>query len=182
MSLWNLYTSSWLKFFLRPCLLFLRRDADYWQVLFLPMNWCTDGYVLKVTAPFLFSGSDLPMCNADKRFSSLFRWADAGYRNLNPEVEEGICQVLSYMWLEAEVLPDSRNMPSTSFASTSSSSSKKGGKSEVEQKLGEFFMHQIAHDASPAYGGGFRAANAAVNKYGLRRTLEHIRLTGNFPL
>lgn len=122
------------------------------------------------------------MCNAVKKFSILFCWADAGYRNLNPDVEEGICQVLSYMWLESEVLPDYRNMPSTSSASTSSSSSKKGGKSEVEKKLGEFFMHQIAHDASPAYGEGFRAANAAVNKYGLRRTLEHIRLTGNFPL
>lgn len=43
-------------------------------------------------------------------------------------------------------------------------------------------MHQIAHDASPAYGGGFRAANAAVKKYGLRRTLDHIRLTGYLPL
>ncbi|XP_021904071.1 protein DA1-related 2 [Carica papaya] len=111
-----------------------------------------------------------------------------GYRNLNPEVEEGICQVLSYMWLEAEVLPGSRNMPSTSAASSSSTSSsysfssKKGGKTDVEKKLGEFFMHQILHDASPAYGEGFRAANAAVNKYGLRRTLDHIRLTGNFPL
>ncbi|XP_031274006.1 protein DA1-related 2 isoform X2 [Pistacia vera] len=107
-----------------------------------------------------------------------------GYRNLNPEVEEGICQVLSYMWLESEVLPGSKHMPSTSTstASSSSSCSKKGGRSGVEKKLGEFFMHQIAHDASPAYGGGFRAANAAVNKYGLRRTLEHIRLTGNFPL
>ncbi|CAN1257313.1 Protein DA1-related 2 [Linum perenne] len=92
-----------------------------------------------------------------------------GYRNLNPEVEEGICQVLSYMWLESEVF-------------SSYSSSKKGGRSEVENKLGEFFMHQIAHDASPAYGGGFRSANKAVNKYGLRRTLDHIRLTGNFPL
>ncbi|CAL1387425.1 unnamed protein product [Linum trigynum] len=112
-----------------------------------------------------------------------------GYRNLNPEVEEGICQVLSYMWLESEVLPGSKssNMASTSSSTASSSSSsysnsKKGGRSEVEHKLGEFFMHQIAHDASPAYGGGFRAANAAVNKYGLRRTLDHIRLTGNFPL
>ncbi|KAJ0102634.1 hypothetical protein Patl1_06466 [Pistacia atlantica] len=105
-----------------------------------------------------------------------------GYRNLNPEVEEGICQVLSYMWLESEVLPGSKHMPSTSTASSSSSSSKKGGRSGVEKKLGEFFMHQIAHDASPAYGGGFRAANAAVNKYGLHRTLEHIRLTGNFPV
>ncbi|OAY38532.1 protein DA1-related 2 isoform X2 [Manihot esculenta] len=104
-----------------------------------------------------------------------------GYRNLNPEVEEGICQVLSYMWLESEVLP-SKGMPSTSAASSSSSSSKKGGRSNVENKLGEFFKHQIANDASPAYGGGFRAANAAVNKYGLRRTLDHIRLTGHFPL
>jgi len=43
-------------------------------------------------------------------------------------------------------------------------------------------MNQIANDSSPAYGGGFRAANEAVNKYGLRCTLEHIRLTGNFPV
>ncbi|KAA8539672.1 hypothetical protein F0562_026364 [Nyssa sinensis] len=105
-----------------------------------------------------------------------------GYRNLNPEVEEGICQVLSHMWLESEVMPESRSMPSTSAASSSTSSSKKGEKSNAENRLGNFFMHQIAHDTSPAYGGGFRAANAAVNTYGLRRTLDHIRLTGSFPL
>ncbi|PQM41897.1 protein DA1-related 2 isoform X5 [Prunus yedoensis var. nudiflora] len=77
-----------------------------------------------------------------------------GYRNLNPEVEEGICQVLSYMWLESEVMPGFKNMPSSSTStsaassSSSSSSSKKGGKSKVEHKLGEFFMHQIANDSS----------------------------------
>jgi len=107
----------------------------------------------------------------------------AGYRNLSPEVEEGICQVLSYMWLEAEVMPGFVNKPSTSTASSSSSSSsKKGRTSAVEKKLGEFFLHQIAYDASPAYGGGFRAANAAVKKYGLASTLHHIRLTGSFPI
>lgn len=81
-------------------------------------------------------------------------------------------------------MPGIRSMPSTSAASSSSSfsSSKKGAKSEVENKLGEFFKNQIAHDSSVAYGGGFRAANEAVNKYGLRCTLEHIRLTGSFPL
>ncbi|KAL5717247.1 Protein DA1-related 2 [Ranunculus cassubicifolius] len=107
-----------------------------------------------------------------------------GYRNLSPEVEEGICQVLSYMWLESEVMPGSTNMPSTSTASSSStsSSSKKGRKSDLEKKLGEFFMHVIVHDTSAAYGEGFRAANAAVNRYGLRRTLDHIRLTGHFPV
>ncbi|XP_042474670.1 protein DA1-related 2-like isoform X1 [Zingiber officinale] len=106
-----------------------------------------------------------------------------GYRNLSPVVEEGICQVLSHMWLESEIMP---SMPSTSsYASSSSSSSmqpsKKGAKSEMEKNLGRFFMHQIAHDTSSAYGGGFRAANVAVTKYGLRRTLDHIRYTGRFP-
>ncbi|KAL4621012.1 hypothetical protein ACB092_06G197500 [Castanea dentata] len=107
-----------------------------------------------------------------------------GYHNLNPEVEEGICQVLSHMWLETEVMPVDKSRPSTSAASSSSSSSssKKGVKSDVENKLGEFFLHQIAHDASLAYGGGYRAAQVAVNNYGLRSTLDHIRLTGNFPL
>ncbi|KAK9913370.1 hypothetical protein M0R45_037188 [Rubus argutus] len=105
-----------------------------------------------------------------------------GYRNLNPEVEDGICEVLSYMWLETEVMPGFRNMPSAASISTSSSSSKRGGKSSAEQKLGEFFMHKIANDSSSSYGGGFRAANAAVNKYGLRRTLDHIGMTGNLPL
>lgn len=104
-----------------------------------------------------------------------------GYRDLTTEVEEGICQLLSYMWLESEVMPANRSAPSTSAASSSSTPSKKGGTSEVEKKLGEFFMNQIANDASPVYGGGFRAANKAVNKYGLRRTLDHIRYTGLFP-
>ncbi|XP_019461198.1 PREDICTED: protein DA1-related 2-like [Lupinus angustifolius] len=105
-----------------------------------------------------------------------------GYRNLNPEVEEGICQVLSYMWLESEVIPNFQNMGSSYTASSSSSSSKKGAKSQVENKLGEFFMNQIVNDSSPAYGDGFRAANEAVKKYGLRRTLDHIRFTGFFPM
>ncbi|XP_051120018.1 protein DA1-related 2-like [Andrographis paniculata] len=116
------------------------------------------------------------------------------FRNLRPEVEEGICQVLSHMWLESEVLPVSRNMPSSStwqhgsagvaYASSSTSrstASKKGGKSSMENKLGEFFLQQIEHDTSPAYGGGYRAAMAAVNLYGLRSTLNHIRHTGMFP-
>jgi hypothetical protein len=90
------------------------------------------------------------------------------------------------MWLESEAMPTNSNcMPSSSTAassSSSSSSSKKGAQSHVENKLGEFFKYQIFNDSSPAYGGGFRAANEAVNKYGLRSTLDHIRLTGFFPV
>jgi hypothetical protein len=43
-------------------------------------------------------------------------------------------------------------------------------------------MHQIANDTSTAYGDGFRDAQKAVNKYGLRQTLNHIHLTGGFPV
>ncbi|KAL6551674.1 Protein DA1-related 1 [Orobanche gracilis] len=119
-----------------------------------------------------------------------------GYPNLNPEIEEGICQVLAHMWLDSEIVAGSgSNVASTSSSSSSSSSasassstassssgsSKKGKRSEFEKKLGEFFKHQIESDTSAAYGDGFREGNKAVLKYGLKRTLDHIRLTGIFP-
>ncbi|KAL3031951.1 hypothetical protein AAZX31_02G057100 [Glycine max] len=110
-----------------------------------------------------------------------------GYGNLRPEVEEGICQVLAHMWLESEIIPGtgdegaSSSSSSSSSSPSSSSSSKKGKRSDFEKKLGKYFKHQIESDSSAAYGDGFREGNQAVAKYGLRRTLDHIRLTGSFP-
>lgn len=83
------------------------------------------------------------------------------------------------MWLESEVMAGSSGGASSS--SSSFYSTKKTGRNDVEKKLGKFFMHQIAQDTSAAYGDGFRAANRAVNQYGLRRTLDHIHMTGQFP-
>lgn len=113
-----------------------------------------------------------------------------GYPNLSPEIEEGICQVLAHMWLDSEIFAGSggnaasaSSSSSSSAASSSSSvvSSKKGKRSQFEKKLGEFFQHQIESDTSAAYGDGFREGNKAVLKYGLKSTLDHIRLTGSFP-
>ncbi|KAM7263874.1 hypothetical protein ACFE04_001557 [Oxalis oulophora] len=108
-----------------------------------------------------------------------------GYPNLSPEVEEGICQVLAHMWLDSEIYSSSGSDIASSSSSTPSSSSntssKKGQRSDFEKKLGEFFKHQIESDTSSAYGEGFRQGNQAVLKYGLRRTLDNIRMTGNFP-
>lgn len=107
-----------------------------------------------------------------------------GYRTLSPEVEEGICQVLAHLWLESEITSGSASMATTSAGSSSSStssSSKKGAKTEFEKRLGEFFKHQIETDSSMAYGDGFRAGMRAVERYGLRSTLDHIKLTGSFP-
>ncbi|WZY67977.1 protein DA1-related 1 [Brassica rapa] len=110
-----------------------------------------------------------------------------GYPNLRPEVEEGICQVLAHMWLESETYAGSTLIDIASSSSSSSSaavaiaSSKKGERSDFEKKLGEFFKHQIESDSSSAYGDGFRQGNQAVLTHGLKRTLDHIRLTGTFP-
>ncbi|KAI7740117.1 hypothetical protein M8C21_023882, partial [Ambrosia artemisiifolia] len=109
-----------------------------------------------------------------------------GYSNLPPNVEEGICQVLAHLWLESEIMAGSggANIASTSSSSSApaAESSKKGKRSDFEKQLGEFFKHQIETDSSAAYGDGFREGNQSVLKYGLRSTLDHIRLTGRFPL
>ncbi|XP_072987755.1 protein DA1-related 1-like isoform X2 [Typha latifolia] len=105
-----------------------------------------------------------------------------GFRRLSPEVEEGICQVLAHMWLDSEIMSGTgSNVASTSSSTSSSSSSKKGPKLESDRKLGEYFKNQIESDTSEAYGDGFRAGDRAVQRYGLRSTLDHIRLTGTFP-
>ncbi|XP_019174753.1 PREDICTED: protein DA1-like [Ipomoea nil] len=103
-----------------------------------------------------------------------------GYRTLSQDVEEGICQVLAHMWLESQIMSMSKGS-SASTSYSASSSLKNGTRSPFERRLGEFFKHQIESDTSPVYGNGFRSGNQAVLKYGLERTLEHIRMTGTFP-
>ncbi|XP_047091896.1 protein DA1-related 1-like isoform X2 [Lolium rigidum] len=130
-----------------------------------------------------------------------------GYRILSPEVEEGICQVLAHLWLESEIVSGSSSSIATTSAAVAvaaeaeataalaveataveatetpseSSSTKKGEKTDFEKKLGEFFKHQIESDPSAIYGDGFRAGMKAVESYGLRGTLDHIKRTGFFP-
>lgn len=103
-----------------------------------------------------------------------------GYPSLSQDVEEGICQVLALMWLNAKLKSGSvSNLASAS--SSSSSAPKRDTISKFERTLGEFFKHQIESDSSPVYGDGFRAGQRAVSKYGLQETLNHIWRTGSFP-
>lgn len=103
----------------------------------------------------------------------VLEWGLSGsFPHLRSEVEEGICQVMAHLWLQAQI---------GNVGSSSSSDVKKGN--QVDQhRLGEFFMHQIAMDPSPVYGDGFRRAHAAVAQYGLPQTLTHMKMTGTFPL
>ncbi|XP_024365337.1 protein DA1 [Physcomitrium patens] len=92
------------------------------------------------------------------------------FRPMAPHVEEGICQVMSHIWLTAEL----KKLKGARSSSNSSAA--------IEARLGEFYLHQISSDSSPVYGDGFRHGMAAVQQFGLERVLDHLRLTGNFPL
>jgi len=104
-----------------------------------------------------------------------------GYRTLSQDVEEGISQALAHMWLESELTSASGSNFVSASSSSASHTSKKGKRPQFERMLGDFFKHQIESDISPVYGDGFREGQKAVRKYGLQRTLHHIRMTGTFP-
>jgi len=85
---------------------------------------------------------------------------------LAPMVEEGLCQLMSLLWLE-DVVPRMTDSP------------------EDMQKVetGSYFAYEIRMDSSPIYGDGVRAALAAYHHYGgLYHVLDHVRSTGWFPL
>ncbi|XP_020421240.1 protein DA1-related 1-like [Prunus persica] len=77
-------------------------------------------------------------------------------RNMSPQVKIDMSQVLGHMWLE--------------FVMNSVS--------DFEKKLGNFYQRRI----ESASGEGFRLGRKAVLKHGLRQTVDHIAMTGSFPL
>ncbi|XP_024399365.1 LIM domain-containing protein HDR3 isoform X2 [Physcomitrium patens] len=119
--------------------------------------------------PRLLTGSIL----AHELMHAWLRLQVPNFPHMRPEVEEGICQVMSHIWLTTEL----KKLKSGRSSSSSSSS-----QTAIETRLAEFYLHQIASDSSPVYGDGFRYGIAAVQQFGLSRVLEHLRLTANFPL
>jgi hypothetical protein len=83
----------------------------------------------------------------------------SGYRHLSQDVEEGLCQLMALLWLEAQ----------------------RAFKTQYEERLAAFLGHQIRTHPSVIYGDGFRAALAAYQQCGLNTVLEHVRRTGRLP-
>ncbi|ONI00899.1 hypothetical protein PRUPE_6G110100 [Prunus persica] len=77
-------------------------------------------------------------------------------RNMSPQVKIDMSHVLAHMWLE--------------FVMNSGS--------DFEKKLGNSYQRRIESDR----GERFSLGRKAVLKHGLRQTLDHIAMTGSFPL
>ncbi|KAK8959907.1 Protein DA1-related 1 [Platanthera guangdongensis] len=100
---------------------------------------------------------------------------------LDPYVEEGISVVMSYMWLENEMMSGTDSYVASPSSSSSSNPYIKGPRSQFERKLGEFWKCKMENQVCPIYGDGFRMGYAAVLKYGLKSVLEHMKSEGSFP-
>ncbi|KAK8954801.1 Protein DA1-related 2 [Platanthera zijinensis] len=104
-----------------------------------------------------------------------------GYNMLDRHVAEGICCVMSYMWLDFEMISGSGSNVASSSSSSSSIPYRKSQRSLFERKLAEYCKYYLKNRKLPIYGDGFREGYAAVLKYGLKNVLNHIKLKGRFP-
>jgi len=87
-----------------------------------------------------------------------------GVHGLAPEVEEGVCQLLALLWLDAQAAWVAAQP-----------------RADYQARLQSYFAYQIRNDPSAVYGDGFRAAHEAFQDRGLAALLEHVTRTGRFP-
>jgi translation initiation factor RLI1 len=81
---------------------------------------------------------------------------------LNPEIEEGICQVMGYQWLDWFEAVDPE------------ASSSRSEKAQFMRNLKKTFKGEVENMLDGAYGDGFRDAQWAVSRYGLDPVIRHI--------
>ncbi|CAM9725053.1 unnamed protein product, partial [Ectocarpus sp. 4 AP-2014] len=96
---------------------------------------------------------------------------------LPAQVEEGICQLVSLLWLEhlggrgtgdEEVRRSRQRNPGN-------------GAPPSDEELRQYFVHQIKTDTSVVYGDGFRKAKAVYDAVGLESLLDHVKRYDSFP-
>jgi hypothetical protein len=94
-----------------------------------------------------------------------------GYPAMTPDVEEGLCQLLALLWLEAQ--------PGAGGGGAKAPAP--GSPAAYEERLAAFFGNQIRTDASVVYGDGLRAALEAFQRHGLAKVLAHVKQTASLP-
>ncbi|CAE5959335.1 unnamed protein product [Arabidopsis arenosa] len=94
-------------------------------------------------------------------------------RDLEPEVEEGLCQVVAHMWLESQTYASTNGAAASSSASSSSHMRVNTTNEPMfEEKLVEFCKKHIEKDDSPLYGLGFKRVHEMVTNSSLHQTLR----------
>lgn len=88
---------------------------------------------------------------------------------MEPKVEEGICQVIGYQWLDWFVALDPEASSSTSE------------KVQYTRNLTKTYKEQVETHLHRAYGDGFRDAQWAVKRHGLVSVIKYIVRNRTLP-
>lgn len=84
------------------------------------------------------------------------------------QVEEGMCQLLSYLFLKYKRVVENDREPKN--------------KASFPARLRKFLLYNIKTDQTPVYGDGFRAAYEAYTRVkSLQTMFDSLRHTGHFP-
>jgi len=92
-------------------------------------------------------------------------------------IEEGLCQYISYQYLEH--IHRLRNGSANVTRSASSTSSSTSSSKNWAIRLIDYYKYQIRTDKSDVYGRGYREVNECCSKIGLQVTLEEIKSNPN---
>ncbi|XP_017257534.1 protein DA1 [Daucus carota subsp. sativus] len=93
-----------------------------------------------------------------------------GYKaGLRKEVNEGLCQVMAHKWIDYYAFVGDDFLHTTP------------DQAEFLRNLKEVLKNEIEIRMDKIYGGGFRDAKWAIERYGLKYTMSHVAHTGNFP-
>ena len=111
---------------------------------------------------------------------------------LPPEVEEGMCQLIAYKYLEhvrqnkdrheLRRSESQKSRASITSAPNAQTTSKILTPDEWDTRLRAYFSSQIETDTNPVYGGGFRQAAECYAALGLEILIQHIKEHKQFPI
>jgi hypothetical protein len=132
--------------------------------------------ICTVTAILVLSGLPRLLTGCILAHELMHAWLRlGGFDNLPLQVEEGLCQLMALLWLEAQ--PESQG----SSTRGSGGGNIGGGSSSYEERLASFLGNQIRTDTSEVYGDGLRAALEAFQRHGLATLLSHVRRAKRLP-
>lgn len=101
-----------------------------------------------------------------------------GVPPLERRTEEGVCELLAYLWLLSE---DARLEAATRRGLGASGAASADDGTRRREVLQRIRVMELNQRAGGVYGGGFRDALQAAERYGLRAVLAHVREHGQLP-
>jgi len=99
------------------------------------------------------------------------------------KVEEGLCQLVAFLFLNDGLDPIEKEQPSQHSTTTSSGEESKNNSTDgnpSDEKLRQYFRFCIETDEG-IYGEGFRLAARAYAKMGIQELLYYVAMNHDFP-